>query len=84
MALAGAGAPAARAGQVGRRGAERPAAGRPHRQLSLTTNQRNSPEHAGEVRVVESNHLRAVAPPRGPRQILPLCSCEVVPGEAQP
>ena len=42
------------------------------------------PQHAGEVRVVESNHLRAVAPPRGPRQILPLRSCEVVRGEAQP
>ena len=28
--------------------------------------------------------LRAVAPPCGPRQILPLCSCEVVRGEAQP
>ena len=36
------------------------------------------------MRVVESNHLRAVAPPRGPRQILPLRSCEVVRGEAQP
>ena len=24
------------------------------------------PQHAGQVRVVESNHLRAVAPPRGP------------------
>ena len=42
------------------------------------------PQHAGEVRVVEGDHLRAVAPPRGPRQILPLCSCEVVRGEAQP
>ena len=42
------------------------------------------PQHAGEVRVVEGNHLRAVAPPRGPRQILPLRSCEVVRGEAQP
>ena len=41
-------------------------------------------QHAGEVRVVESNHLRAVAPPRGRRQILPLCFCEVVRGEAQP
>ena len=39
---AGAGAPAARAGQVGRRGAERPAAGRPHRL---------QPEHAGEDEV---------------------------------
>ena len=38
----GAGAPAARAGQVGRRGAERPAAGRPHRL---------QPEHAGEDEV---------------------------------
>ena len=37
-----AGAPAARAGQVGRRGAERPAAGRPHRL---------QPEHAGEDEV---------------------------------
>ena len=36
------------------------------------------------MRVVEGNHLRAVAPPRGPRQILPLRSCEVVRGEAQP
>ena len=44
----------------------------------------HSPEHAGEVRVVEGDHLRAVAPPRGPRQILPLRSCEVVRGEAQP
>ena len=43
-----------------------------------------SPEHAGEVRVVEGDHLRAVAPPCGARQILPLCSCEVVRGEAQP
>ena len=42
------------------------------------------PQHAGEVRVVEGNHLRAVAPPRDPRQILPLRSCEVVRGEAQP
>ena len=42
------------------------------------------PQHAGEVRVVESNRLRAVAPPCGARQILPLCSCEVVQGEAQP
>ena len=42
------------------------------------------PQHAGEVRVVESNHLRAVAPPCGARQILPLRSCEVVRGEAQP
>ena len=42
------------------------------------------PQHAGEVRVVEGSHLRAVAPPRGPRQILPLRSCEVVRGEAQP
>ena len=42
------------------------------------------PQHAGEVRVVKRDHLRAVAPPRGPRQILPLCSCEVVRGEAQP
>ena len=42
------------------------------------------PQHAGEVRVVEGNHLRAVAPPRGPRQILPLRSCKVVRGEAQP
>ena len=42
------------------------------------------PEHAGEVRVVEGDHLRAVAPPRHPRQILPLRSCEVVRGEAQP
>ena len=41
------------------------------------------PEHAGEVRVVKGNHLRAVAPPRG-RQVLPLRSCEVVRGEAQP
>ena len=39
---AGAGAPAARAGQVGRRGAQRPAAGRPHRL---------QPEHAGEDEV---------------------------------
>ena len=39
---AGAGAPAARAGQVGRRGAERPAAGRPHRL---------QPEHPGEDEV---------------------------------
>ena len=36
------------------------------------------------MRVVEGNHLRAVAPPGGARQILPLCSCEVVRGEAQP
>ena len=36
------------------------------------------------MRVVESNHLRAVAPPGGARQILPLCSCKVVRGEAQP
>ena len=36
------------------------------------------------MRVVERDHLRAVAPPRGPRQILPLRSCEVVRGEAQP
>ena len=36
------------------------------------------------MRVVQSNHLRAVAPPGGPRQVLPLCSCEVVGGEAQP
>ena len=36
------GAPATRAGQVGRRGAERPAAGRPHRL---------QPEHAGEDEV---------------------------------
>ena len=36
------------------------------------------PQHAGEVRVIKSNHLRAVAPPGGARQILPLCSCEVV------
>ena len=43
-----------------------------------------TPRSAGEVRVVEGNHLRAVAPPRGPRQILPLCFCEVVRGEAQP
>ena len=42
------------------------------------------PEHAGQVRVVEGDHLRAVAPPSGPRQILPLRSCEVVRGEAQP
>ena len=42
------------------------------------------PQHAGAMRVVESNHLRAVAPPGGARQILPLCSCEVVQGEAQP
>ena len=42
------------------------------------------PEHAGEVRVVEGDHLRAVAPPGGRRQILPLRSCEVVRGEAQP
>ena len=28
------------------------------------------PQHAGEVRVVEGNHLRAVAPPGGARQIL--------------
>ena len=42
------------------------------------------PQYAGEVRVVEGNHLRAVAPPRGPRQILPLRSCQVVRGEAQP
>ena len=32
------------------------------------------PQHAGEVRVVEGDHLRAVAPPGGARQILPLCS----------
>ena len=49
-----------------------------------TSSSRAWTQHAGEVRVVESNHLRAVAPPRGPRQILPLRSCEVVRGEAQP
>ena len=42
------------------------------------------PQHAGEARVVEGNHLRAVAPPGSARQIPPLCSCEVVRGEAQP
>ena len=36
------------------------------------------PQYAGEVRVVEGNHLRAVAPPRGP-----LRSCEVVRGKAR-
>ena len=36
------------------------------------------PEHAGEVRVVEGDHLRAVTPPCGARQVLPLRSCEVV------
>ena len=41
---AGAGAPATRAGQVGRRGAQRPAAGRPHRL---------QPEHAGEDEVMD-------------------------------
>ena len=42
------------------------------------------PQHAGEVRVVERDHLGGVAPPGGARQTLPLCSCEVVRGEAQP
>ena len=42
------------------------------------------PEHAGEVRVVERDHLGAVAPPSGARQVVPLRSCEVVRGEAQP
>ena len=41
---AGAGAPAARAGQVGRQGTERPAAGRPHRLR---------PEHAGKTKCQE-------------------------------
>ena len=36
------------------------------------------PEHAGEARVVEGDHLSAVAPPGGARQVLPLRSCEVV------
>ena len=42
------------------------------------------PEHAGEVRVVEGDHLRAVAPPRGARQVLPLrlrsCLTRLCPG----
>ena len=42
------------------------------------------PRAAGKVRVVEGDHLRAVAPPRGPRQILPLRSCDIIQHKAQP
>ena len=60
---AGAGAPAARAGQVGRRGAQRPAAGRPHRL---------QPEHAGEDEVRPGGdgrlHPRNLCRTRTPRR----------------
>ena len=52
--------------------------------LSQSSGPVEAAQHAGEVRVVEGNHLCAVAPPGGACQILPLCSCEVVQGEVQP